>query len=210
MKRFTNILVALGVTLFLLTVGMNSEAEAGLCDLGGAEVKDTVSVDGCDYEIRLCIYCKPNYPGEVKIHSYRLLYGCYTTLTDQEIYDSIIAQITTSAYIILHCEKEIPPCNGTERLNVIFEYPICWKIVLYSINQNPDLNIYYYLPCDDDSYCEVTYSYCIDALGLHTSASNGTLIGTPNCTLESWEITKPTSYVGEESDCYIIHTPCNK
>ncbi|MFA7326512.1 MAG: hypothetical protein WC121_07615 [Candidatus Kapaibacterium sp.] len=63
MKRFSNILVALGVTLFLITVGMKSEAEAKHCK--GTTVVDTVTVDGCEFEVTLCVTCAYSYPGRV-------------------------------------------------------------------------------------------------------------------------------------------------
>ena len=46
MKKYTNILVALGVTLFLLTVGMKSKAE-GACPPGSSSIATTFTVKGC-------------------------------------------------------------------------------------------------------------------------------------------------------------------
>jgi hypothetical protein len=51
MKKYTNILFALGVTLFLLTLGMKSEAEAqSMCDSTWTQKKDTLTIAGCEYE----------------------------------------------------------------------------------------------------------------------------------------------------------------
>lgn len=52
MKKYTSVLVALGVTLFLLTVGMKSKAEAQ-CDPGWTHITDTLLVQGCLYEVDL-------------------------------------------------------------------------------------------------------------------------------------------------------------
>lgn len=53
MNKITKTLVALGVTLFLLTVGMKSEAEAQ-CDPGWTHIIDTLLVQGCLYKVELC------------------------------------------------------------------------------------------------------------------------------------------------------------
>ena len=50
----------------------------------------------------------------------------------------------------------------------------------------------------------------MDANGLHVTPLPGeNLVGFPSCDIESWVITKPTGYIGGQSDCYIVHTPCN-
>ena len=70
MNKFTNILVALGVTLFLLTVGMKSEAEAQSCCPSGLYTQITITnvlnpASGCRFSITYCYYDAPG--GDRKI-----------------------------------------------------------------------------------------------------------------------------------------------
>ncbi|MFA7325699.1 MAG: hypothetical protein WC121_03480 [Candidatus Kapaibacterium sp.] len=58
MKRFSNILVALGVTLFLLSVGMKSEAEAQPCTSPWQTITEIVTVGGCNYQVEICVLCQ--------------------------------------------------------------------------------------------------------------------------------------------------------
>lgn len=216
MKNFKNLLFTLGVTFFLLTFGMKSEAEAkDPCPPGWTTLIDTVTVDGCDYEVELCVYCQFALPGKVRFNHYRNIDDCATLLNPSEIEDEIISQIVTFAYSYFdYCQFLLPPCDQKPRKKITFDIPICMKAHLY-YKAPPPLNDYryLYLPCGDDAYCSVTYSYCVDYFGVahHTVDPGSTSHNFPySCTKEGYEIIPlPTGSVGDESECYIIHTPCN-
>lgn len=89
MKTITKILVALGVTLFLLTVGMKSEAKAQPC----TTLLDTLTIGGCPYEFEICVYCGLSYPGYIIVKNYRKLDpNCINALTDPQIYQQALTQ----------------------------------------------------------------------------------------------------------------------
>ncbi|MER3328896.1 MAG: hypothetical protein RIF34_04900, partial [Candidatus Kapaibacterium sp.] len=123
----------------------------------------------------------------------------------------IMSQVQTYAYKYFdYCQFTLLPCDQKERKKIKFNSPVCWFARLYYKTQN-DLR-YYYLPCDDDAYCEVTYSYCIDKNGIvQSSADTGfTPYNFPyDCFLEGHQVPLPTGEIGDESDCYILHTPCH-
>ena len=123
MKKYSNLFVALGVTLFLLAVGMKSEAKAEICG-GGTTIKDTITLNGCSFQFVYCIRCKPHYPGEITLTGYSALDGCGSGLNGFQIWDAIIAHISTTASFLIHCQPQtqIPPCHGTERLEVTFKH----------------------------------------------------------------------------------------
>lgn len=212
MKKFTNIFVALGVTLFLLTVGIKSEAVAKEpCPTGWTSVTDTVTVDGCEFEVGLCVLCSFSYPGQVKFNYFKQLDDCASILLPGQIKSQIMSQVQTYAYKYFdYCQFTLLPCDQKERKKIKFNSPVCWFARLYYKTQN-DLR-YYYLPCDDDAYCEVTYSYCVDKNGVVQSSPDPgfTPYNFPyDCFLEGHQVPLPTGEIGDESDCYILHTPCN-
>lgn len=209
MKKYTNIFVALGVTMFLLTVGMKSEADGQHCK--GITIVDTVTVDGCEYELELCALCRYAYPGEISNLHYKNIGPCSTTLNPDQVFQGIMSQISTYAYLWFdHCVKNIPPCNGTERREITFNIPICWHAKLIVEDPiDPDNNIYLYEQCVDEAECYVTYSYCKDAFNnVQKEVKEFYSFGTPDCKLEAEYVVLPTA-LGDSSDCYHIHTPCN-
>lgn len=212
MKEFSNILVALGVTLFLLTVGMKSDLLSKHCKSPYQTIIDTITVDGCQYEVDLCVFCGVAYPGEVIINSVRNIGSCAPTLTQDQIISQIYSQLSTHAYLwFQYCQFNVPPCSGKARKKIEWKVYTCWKMILVHNDPDPDNRIYLSIPCGDDTYCKVTYSYCVDPFGIVQSNVSSYLgVNWPiTCTLEGYEIIKPITYVGEESECYIVHTPCN-
>lgn len=108
----------------------------------------------------------------------------------------------------------MPPCSGTERKLVNWRIPLCWNsqlkyIIPPSPPQHPALRYEYYTrPCDDENYCTVQYEYCVDALGaIHYEVNSYILTGFPDCE-DAEDIILPI-IIGQTSDCFIYHTPCN-
>lgn len=208
MKNYSNILLSLGVTLFLLTVGMKSEVEAQ-CSSPWQTTSEIVTVGSCTYLVDLCILCQFSYPGKIKVNSFRNISGCTDTLDYGEITQQIFTQLSNPTSIWLNfCQDTFPPCKNTPRKVYEFETPICWKLVLDNINGTD--STWLALPCDYDAYCYEEHKYCKDKYGVihHT---NGSFFGynfPPECKLEGHEIIKPI-FLHEESECYIMHTICN-
>lgn len=211
MKKYSNILVALGVTLFLLTVGMKSEAEAQPCSI----VVDTLILGGCPFEVELCVFCGNAYPGYVQVNKISPLSGCSTSLTMEQLIQTAVKK-ASSALWFDYCQYNAPPCSGPSRKSVIAKIPICWSAVLQYASLAEE-NRYIYIPCNTDEYCEVEFKYCVDSLGTLQSTINSI---TPNYPLDSTltcfgseaeNIQLPVYPLpnGTMSDCFILHTPCN-
>lgn len=213
MKTYKNILVALGVTLLLLTIGMKNELEAQPC----TNLVDTLLIDGCYYEVYLCVFCGAAYPGYVNVDSLKSLNGCTNSLDPVELLQQAYSQVATVAMQWYeYCQPNLPPCTGTERKIMKLNINICWKAKLDYAPLSMENN-YLFFPCNTDEYCEVEYSYCIDSLGMvqHniTSATSNYNPYTLSCLgSEGYEIELPKypdDDNGTETDCYILHTPCN-
>ena len=219
MKKYSNILVALGVTLFLLTVGIKSEASA--CDPGYTSKTISMNVGGCIYEFEICYKCSPLGMGATKVYlgtMPRLVNpGCSPTVPVSAVIPHILSQIQTPSFIFseLCLNSNVPPCNGPPPPYIVtFYLPQCWQAeVIWYFGEKT----IYFSSCSDD-ICETTYSICVDGSGNYIKTIIPPTIGTntPNCTVEGWDIlTFPdpknlTNYpVNEPTPCYIYHSPCN-
>jgi hypothetical protein len=95
MKKYTKILVALGVTLFLLTVGMKSEAEAQ-CPAGFTPKTINMNVGGCIYAVEICVKCSPLGLGASEVYingGITLIPPCTPTLPFSAVVDDVINKI---------------------------------------------------------------------------------------------------------------------
>src|SRR5688572_12559868 len=112
MKNYSNLLVALGVTLFLLTVGMKSELKTQPCTSPWQHIIKIVTVDGCDYQVDLCVWCRVAYPGEARVNSYRNIGPCSTTLNPAQITQQIFTQLMNPDALFFDiCQRGLPPCK---------------------------------------------------------------------------------------------------
>ncbi len=218
MKNYTNILVALGVTLFLLTVGMKSEAEAQ-CPIGFTPRTINMNVGGCIYEVDICVKCSPLGLGASEVHisgGARLVPPCIPTLPYSAVVDYINSQIKNPSYmfdVLCPFSPQAPPCDGPNPPIIVkYRSYLCWKAeVIYYHN---DYTLYF-SPCGDD-YCEETYLYCVDGNGAYQKTLINTDppgIVTPSCTVEGYQINFPEPSVntlGNTTPCYIYHSECNK
>lgn len=209
MKRIAIILVV------VLSIFMNKFEVQAQCGIGFTEKIITMQVGECEYNVRLCVKCiyTPSpYPNEVKLMGFWQLPSdpqCIQTLTYQQVVNYIMSQIQTFDFIrtyLCDLQPTAPPCEQGQ-LNVKFIQFLCykWACQLY---QGQVITATYL--CDSDNRCETTYSYCwiSDPLPGHmqkTLISGPTQIGTPNCTLEGWDVIIPT-VPGTESECFIHHT----
>lgn len=219
MKKFSNILVALGVTLFLLTIGMKSEAGAA-CPSGYTSKTINMNVGGCIYEFDICYKCSPLGQGATKVEfgSWPTLInpGCTPTIPFSDVIDYIISQIQTPSFIFSELctfNPNVPPCNGPPPPYLItFNIPQCWQaeVIMYFGNKTV-----YFSPCSEDM-CEATYTICKDGSGNNLITLVPPAIGsTPSChgTEPTFPFPDPTDLVNEPlnipTPCYIYHTPCD-
>ncbi|MCB0703565.1 MAG: hypothetical protein KDC55_12735 [Ignavibacteriae bacterium] len=215
MKKYTNILVALGVTLFLLIVGMKSEAEA-LCPTGYSTKTINMNVGGCIYEFEICYKCSPLGAGATKVQlgttPTLITPGCVPTVPFNQVIDYILSQIQTPAFLfseICIFNPNIPPCDGPPPPYLVtFYLPQCWQAeVIYYFGSNT----IYFSPCSED-YCETTYSICVDGSGNKIMTALLPSIGsTPSCSGQEPPIPfiNPSYPPHTKTPCYIYHTPCD-
>ena len=193
---------------------MKNEAEAQPC----TNMVDTLLIDGCFYEVYMCVFCGSAFPGYVTVDSVKSLDGCTSSLNPIELLQQAYSQVATVAMQWYeYCTPHLPPCSGTERKILKLNISICWRAKLVYAPLTP-ANNYLFLPCNTDEYCEVEYSYCKDSLGIvqHDiiSATKNYNDSTLSCLgTEGIDVmplpTFPTFPNGYETDCYILHTPCN-
>lgn len=197
------------VSILMFTNFTESQAQ---CTYPWQHMVEVVTVDGCDYQVDLCVWCRYSYPGEVRVNSYRNIGSCSTTLNPAQITQQIYTQLM-STYSLWYniCASNLPPCKNSPPLVFNLQTPLCWKIQLIYIDIDPKKNIYVGIPCDDDAYCYSEHQYCIDKYGVKHHTVGGYLGYNfpPDCAeTEGYEIKIPT-VLNEESDCYILHTVCN-
>ena len=208
MKRFSNILVALGVTLFLMSVGMKSEAEAQ-CKSGYTYKKVTMTIGGCPWEIEICYKCGLTYPGEVYlIGATPIKNPPCVAVTLQEALDYAYGQLGNYDYIInILCTNTpylVPPCP-TQSQKLILNYNYCWKMkkIMYH-----GVETIRFLPCGT-GYCTEEITFCFDVLTQSIiKTTYSFMTEPPYCSLEENEVEIPDN-VGDESNCFLYHSPCN-
>lgn len=202
--------VLLGFTAVIIFFTYQSESKAQ-CPTGWTNVKVPLTINGCQYELDLCVYCSPigniNQTQILSITKLPSIPNCIQTWTFQQVVNYVNSQIGTSSfyYSYLCPNMGIPPCaEGV--LTQEFYDPICWHVkkIMYFGQEH-----IVYAPCENSAYCYKKMESCYFNGQLRTTTVSGpTLKGTIDCTLEGAYITVPDNY-DEWSDCYVYHTDCN-
>jgi len=205
------------ILVIVLSIFMNKFELQAQCGQGFTEKIVQMQVGECQYMVRLCVKCiygiSP-YPNEVKLMDYRQLPStpeCTQALTYQEVIDYIMSQIQTYGFIstyLCNLQPTAPPCEQGQ-LTVKFVQGFCYKWVC-QLYLGQVVTVTYL--CDSDNRCETTFSYCwmsAPAPGhIERTLISKVKVGTPDCTLEGWQVPIPT-VPGTESECFILHTECN-
>jgi hypothetical protein len=220
MKNITKKLVMLGVTLFLLTVGMRSNAEAQ-CPTGYTAKTINMNVGGCIYTFDICYKCSPLGMGATKVE---FLSGptlipttpaCSSSVPLSGVMNYIMAQVQSPAFIfneLCTYKPPAPPCDGPNPPELVtYKIPQCWEaeVIMYFGEKAVTFR-----QCSDD-ICEVTYSICVDGQGGYVRTEISKTGGTPSCTIEASSVLFPDPSnldpypVGHKTDCYIYHSVCN-
>lgn len=191
-----------------------SQSNGQSCTYPWQHMVEIVTVDGCSYEVDLCVCCALTFPGEIKVNSYRNIGPCSSSLTPEQITQQVFTQLMSPYSLWFNlCNSNLPPCKNSPPLVVKLYTPICWKLILfYQDKLDSTSNIYISVPCDDDAYCYEEHKYWEDKYGLknHTLGNYMGFHFPAGCKKEGYEIIKPTSYEGEESECYLMHSRCNQ
>ena len=210
MKKYTNILVALGVTLFLLTVGIKSEAEAQ-CPPGASSIATTFTVKGCVFDVILCWKCGvASAPLEFAITSCNPQTACTPAVSHDEAIDSITKELLTPVWFYFFCSsKVIPECStNTYETIRVKRYNCVKKFMPTYVPPGPQSPMRIEV-CNYDSYCYIDYRACMLSLGnlQLTSPLGWKQFGTPDCSPMDPIPADPPS--GSSSDCWLINPGCD-
>jgi hypothetical protein len=186
MKKYSNILVALGVTLFLLAIGMKSEAEAQTCCPSGLYTQITVTnvthpASGCKFSITYCYYDGPGGDRKLFICNINVDASQSCNYNNFNLNSSFWSFVDEVVRYDLHSRDPFDPCvEGGGQTNMIVESS---KAKCQKVYYDMILDAYIVEACDaEPGLCVSVYSIC---------ASNGSLIKT--------DISGPT-YIGG-GDC---------
>lgn len=167
MKRFSNLLVALGVTIFMLTVGMKIEAEAQCPPgwTGAALTNIPVSLDNNNVCYLRVFYCHRDNGGVLEILITKIEFmdiNCAQggSLNTVAVWNQInIGLLNRIADPNVHGTQEFPPCNNPRRVTRIMKAN-CWK---YSSLISPFEETVVAVPCiTEDDFCIYNYRVCLD------------------------------------------------
>lgn len=208
MKKYLLLVVS-----FLMFASISEGQGQSTCTSPWTTMIEIVTVGGCNYEVELCVWCAPAYPGEVKVIKIRNAGPCSSTLDQNQITQGIITQLMNPYSLWFNlCNNNLPPCKNSPPFIVTVDLPICWKVKLvYQDLQDTTNNVYLSFPCDDDAFCRVENKYCKDKYGVkhHTEGNYLGFYFPYECDIEGYNLVMPTVLNGE-SDCYILHTKCNE
>ena len=167
---------------------------------------DTLTIGGCDYVIDLCFKCATiNDSNEVILKKYRKIYRNCTespAMTEQQVFDEIINQITQAYYIRYElCNCNVPPCNEGG-LTFYFYSNVCWYKYYDS-----EFNTAIVEQCGN-AYCLKKYRLCWTELeGEHTELMSSTPCGNWN-SCDYSEIPDDPGPNDPPTDCYRYVTDC--
>ncbi|MCB0701989.1 MAG: hypothetical protein R2863_00655 [Candidatus Kapaibacterium sp.] len=189
MKRFSNILVALGVTMLLLTVGMKSEAVAQSCCPSGSYTQTSVTsinpTSGCTFTINYCYYIEPSGVRNIFICSISVPTGQPNPPCDYSIFvldEDFWILVDTVTIRGLHSINPFVPCNeeGGGPSNVIVETTKakCQRSYLDYTSGN-----YVIEACDEEpGECQNTYAVCmLNGEFIKTHIAGPTQTGSGSC-----------------------------
>ena len=172
-------------------------------------------MNGCPYEIDLCIICSPiGYnPESVSVTGFKQIPtnpACVQTLTANQVLNYIETVVTNPDYYYTYiCTNAhgAPPCPDQSPI-IEQRHFSCWYAELIDYFGEQSL---YYRPCNTNEYCYEKISWCYDKTSnsyTRTIVDGPRQIGSPSCTKEEWEVTLPI-LVGFTSQCFIMHNDCN-
>jgi hypothetical protein len=188
---------------------------SGLKSYACTDMLDTLTINGCEYQLLLCVDCESHGPApySVSVKSFmKMDPDCVQTLNPEDVLHQIESQIRLYEYIHTQlCNTgnylPPPPCpyfppNPMDIISLYQYY--CYK---HSWVEDGGQMKEVWGACDYDNYCVQRFYYCWNPF----PPPSGTIeirilstdqIGLPQCTLEGWE--------SETGDCYINHTLCDQ
>jgi hypothetical protein len=129
-----------------------NEAKA-TCPSGWSSTIDTLTIDGCDYMIELCLQCNISYPSNILLRSITPL-DSNCDLENKDVLISMIYSIIYEPnYVSALCFYPGPCGSPTERTWTMRK-DFCWKVYKNDKENNK------YMICDDNCYCTKTVVIC--------------------------------------------------
>lgn len=209
-NRYLKILPLLAIiTLFTWDIEIKAQ-----CNTGFTPVEVFMFVNGCEYQIDLCVKCSTGpvpYEAEIMIWGIKQKItepNCIQSWSFQDVLTYINNHISTFDFIrsYLCINVTAPPCPGQSEVYT-FHRPLCMNIELISYFGDDYIS---YRPCGEN-FCIESYTYCFDVSTgnfIPTRIGDPTLTGPVNCFTEANEIEVPEEY-NQPTECFIYHSPCN-
>jgi hypothetical protein len=183
--------------IFTFTLLILSNVESiGQCPSGYSHKLDTLTFNGCLYEVSICFKCAVTHHGEVSINRVRPIPN-QAPPCDLQAWQNFnnaltyIRGIVYSPYYYFEklCSSMIPsPCPDYTPAK--FREYFCWKKTPLG-----------FIPCDKEVYCEVTIEYCWKNDEYHSNFISAVQFGKYDC----------PDYTGKEEyeECFLVNTDCN-
>ncbi len=207
MKKAMFLLIVL-IALFSVVKQSNAQ-----CPTGYTLMTVNLTVNGCEYEVKLCVRCSPlgQMPESVSVFGVRKIDpNCVQNWTFQHVVKNIEFQVTNPDYystIICPNTLGVPPCPDQTEEVEIRQYN-CWKVQLVEYF---GVRTLYHVVCGTDTYCLKKITWCYNTNANPPEYESITTytnqIGTPTCTEEYDGIRIPT-VLWQYSICFIYHTDC--
>lgn len=128
------------------------------CPPGQSSTTMIFNIGGCDWVVDICYECPvtsaPNWFSPVKYK--KVSQTCISTVPENEVLDSIAAQMLDgTTYLLGLCTSSIPPC-GTTNLTYQVKIYDCWFMRnIFSVGLE-------YVVCDYSSWCVQDVEICWD------------------------------------------------
>jgi hypothetical protein len=198
--------IAIIAILLISFFGMNLEEGKGQdpCDVGYTYGTTTITINGCDYLIKVCYICSPigEYDIEMKFLGYVKPVGCVPSppISDADLYIQLKAK--AKEYVLEICG--ITPCDTHEdyQTKMLFIEYICWEMTQDSYG-NLHIN-----SCNLNQTCEVIYRVCrnLSTNTISWTPIVSTYIG-PNTLCPKLSL-PPTNNVFPINGCYMLDNSC--
>jgi hypothetical protein len=210
-NRYMKMLPVIAI-LTLFSWGIDANAQ---CMTGFTPMSITIEVNGCDYQVNLCVKCylgSGPSAGEIMIRDITQILSfppCVQEWQFQYVLNYINNHISTYDFIQsnLCFSVNAPPCPEQSEVYTFYR-PLCLNIERIS---HLGIDHIVYTPCDDNT-CIESFTYCFQAFPppatiIKTRTDGPTMTGPVNCFMEA-TIDIPDEY-NQPTECYIYHSPCN-
>ncbi len=201
-------LVSIIFLLIIIFASKNVKAQDQPCPDGYSEVRTTLYIGACPYEVKVCYKCDATTWTTIQLWGFmKMDPNCDPGLDFNQTFAALASQIYTKDFVDKICgDQEVPPCEPYNA-GIWWQewYFGCWQKYNY-----PGYGIVYHRCWDVNQRVCIQYKkLCWDAQNqvYRTDVMDYTwYVDDGSCSTSSTEPPDPPS--GQESDCWYVKTPC--